>query len=149
MDAAIWVAIIGGLFSVLALFFRNFNEEQRINIAIFAEIQRLLHVLDEHAAWWARLVTAGDTKYPLIEFLTPVFDQHEKNLGRISADAVGKVVQFYGYVKFINALQAQRAAYIAEQKSGEFDAQYLRVLERIRNDFKDTFAHTFHHYALA
>ena len=147
MDAAIWVAIIGGAFSIFAIFFKNWNQERRVNIAVLAELQRLLTVLKEHEAWWEECVQKNDTAFPLIPFLTPIFDHHEKNMGQIDTTMVAKVVNFYGYVKFINLLQAERAHYTG--KSKEFDHQYLAALKRIVRDYEGQFVDAFGRFGLA
>lgn len=148
MDIAIWVAIIGGLFSILAVFYKNWNEERRVNIAVFAELQRLITVIEEHRTWWEGRVKNNDTAFPLIAFLTPIFDQHGKNLGHIDTKVVAKVVKFYGYLKFINSLQAERPSYTAAGKSKEFDQQYLDVLTRISRDYKAEFNEVFQRHGL-
>ena len=148
MNVAIWVAIIGGLFSILAVFYKNWTEERRVNIAVFAELQRLLTVIEEHKSWWEDRMKNNDTAFPLIGFLTPVFDQHGKDLGQIDITVVAKVVKFYGYLKFINSLQSERKNYISAGKSNDFDQQYLDVLNRILSDYKAEFNDVFKHHGL-
>lgn len=148
MDVAIWVAIIGGLFSILAVFYKNWNEERRVNIAVFAELQRLIAVIEEHKSWWEDCLKNNNAAFPLIPFLTPVFDQHGKNLGQIDTNVVAKVVKFYGYLKFINSLQGERSNYILGGKSKEFDQQYLAVLSRILRDYKGQFDDVFRRHRL-
>jgi hypothetical protein len=148
MNVAIWVAIIGGLSSILTLFYKNWNEARRVNIPIPAELQRLISVIEEHKSFWEKCVSARNTGFPLIPFSTPVFDQHRKNLGRIDSDVVAEAVKFYGYLRFINSLQAERPNYTSGGKSKDFDQQYLKVLNRILTDFKGKFDDVFRRYGL-
>jgi len=139
MDAALWVAVTGGLFSVLVVFVNKWLEIRNTNTAVLAEVQRLLSVLDGHRAWWKSCVEKGYTGYPLIPFTTPVFDLQAKNIGQIDSKMVAQIVRFYGYLKFVNALQVERDKYEKLGKLGEFDKQYLGVLERLWGDYEHAF----------
>ena len=148
MNVAIWVAIIGGLFSIGAILVKQRIEIRNINIAVLAEIQRLLGVVEGHKNWWQERINANDTDFPLLPFTTPVFDLQANNVGQIHTRIVAQVVTFYGYIKFINALQADRQKYVAGGKAKEFDEQYLRVLEGLSHNFKATFDSAFRDYGL-
>ena len=61
---------------------------------------------------------------------------------------VAMVVQFYGSVKFINSLQAERSTYIEKGKCDEFDEQYFEALKKILKRYKGQFEHMFKRYNL-
>jgi hypothetical protein len=142
---AIWVAIIGALVSVGTLFYNQRSQRDALNMAILAEIQRLLAVLESHRDWWKN---AKDRNVPLIPLSTPVFDEHEQDIGLMDAHAIARVVNFYGDIKFINALQNKRSDYIDKTKSDEFDQQYLRTLSGAVDRHKGRFDKVFGDYGL-
>jgi hypothetical protein len=145
MNPAIWVAIIGAFVSIGTLFYNQRSQRHSINMAILAEIQRLLGVLNSHWSWWQN---AKDRDVPLIPFSTPVFDEHEKDLGQMDAHAIAKVVNFYGDIKFLNALQKKRSDYIDKDKSKEFDLQYLHTLSNAVERHKGQFDEVCKNYDL-
>jgi len=148
MDTAILVAVIGVLSSLLVIYVTKRLEVRSINIAVLSEVQRLLRVLEGHKRWWRQRMAANDTKFPLLAFTTPIFDLQTVNLGQIDREIVAMVVRFYGYLKFINALQSARGAYETEKKSKEFDQQYLEVLESVSDEYKNIFDSAFGDYGL-
>ncbi len=132
----IWVAIVGGLFSVLVLLAKQWFEVRSVNIAVLAEIERLSQVLISHKVWWTGAMGSGNTELPLIPFTTPVFDGQAKSIGQLKHTIVADVVRFYGYIRFVNALQSLRRVYKDLGKEAQFDDQYLHVLEHAISDYK-------------
>jgi hypothetical protein len=141
---ALWVAVIAGLFSVLAFLIKQGFEDRATNIAILAEVQRLLRVLEEHKNWWERCTKEGNTAYPLIPFTTPVFDHQVDRVGEINRKVVAQVVAFHGYLQFVNRLQAERLNY----KTLEFDERYLETLQRLLRDYHAGFDSAFRSFGL-
>ena len=139
MDVALLVAVVGGLFSVIVILVTKSLEKRSTNIAVLAEVQRLLSVLEGHKKWWEHCMGKHDTGYPLLAFTTPVFDLQAKHIGQIDRKLVAQIVRFYGYLKFVNALQVERENYKKAGKTSEFDKQYLTVLEKLWGDYKDAF----------
>lgn len=145
MNPAIWAAIIGGIVSIGTLFYNRRSQRQAINIAVLAELQRLLFVLEAHSKWRKNPENA---ELPLIPFSTPVFDEHEQDLGQIDSNVIAQVVQFYGAVKFLNSLQGERSSYTEKGRSEEFDHQYLKTLEGILKYYRGKFDKVFKSYDL-
>jgi hypothetical protein len=52
----------------------------------------------------------------------------------------------YGYLEYINSLQALRPQYDAAKAHSEFDSQYDRSLNRLLNDIGDKFDGAFTNY---
>jgi hypothetical protein len=52
-------------------------------------------------------------------------------------------VTFYGYVGFINSLQAARPEYVAAEKKAEFDKMYLSTLTTFLKDYEHAFDRDF------
>jgi rRNA processing protein Gar1 len=148
MDIALWVAVIGGLFSVAVVFVTKLLESRSANIAVLAEIQRLLKVLDRHKTWWEACIKSGDTQMPLVAFTTPVFDEQVKTIGNVNSRVVANVVAFYGYVKFINAIQGEKSKYVSAGKEDQFNAQYLGILSNVLRDYRGKFDEAFRKYHL-
>ena len=153
METALIVAVLGGLFSIAVILITKYVEgrasSRSANIAVLAEIRRLLVVLKRHKDWWERCIASGDTDLPLVPFTTPVFDEQVKTIGNVDKAIVAKVVAFYGYVKFINAVQGQRAQYAAIGKQETFTRQYHEILKRAVSDYGGGFEAAFTSYALA
>lgn len=145
MDGKLWVAIVGGLFSIFAILAKQWFEVRSLNVAILAEVQRLYRAIDRQADWWTRLMASGQTSLPLIPLTTPVFDAQAQNIGQINRKIVADVTWFYGYLGFINGLQAVRSQY---QDAREFDQQYLRVLQHAVDEFRDPFKAAYKRYKL-
>ncbi len=145
-DPAVIAAIIAfaaTLFGALVAFASSFGvawydkrtEKNNANKAILAEIQRLIGVVKRHRKW----KELRNPKLPLIPFSTPVYDQNVKNIGWVHADKVVQVVEFYGYVGYLNALQALRKDYIAAHLEDEFNHQYEESLHRLIENFEGKF----------
>ena len=122
-------ALCGAAFgAVVAFWVRKRSEEESINRAVLAEINRLLVVLKRHEAFWRGRIAANDTGHVLIPFTHVVYTRQVPNVGLLKSELVADVVQFYGYVDFLNGLQASRREYITAGKSGDFDNLYLQSL---------------------
>ena len=104
MNPAIWMAIIGELVSIATIFYKKWNEAYIVNIAIFAEIKRLIYVQQKHKECWES--------------------------GGSDTDIVGNVVRFYGAIPFINALQAKRRSFKDDSRE-EFKELYGGVLKNV------------------
>jgi hypothetical protein len=128
----------------VALFvYRKNLEKTSINKAILAEIKRLVEVVERHQKWWEERIQAKDTNHPLILFSHAVYAKQVDNIGALQGSLVVRVVQFYGYLDFLNALQASRPHYIAAKKSNEFDHVYNGALKELLKNFGQAFASEF------
>jgi hypothetical protein len=114
-------------------------DARSVNHAVLAEIKRLIQVVDTHRDWWARCVAAHDTNYPLIPFSHAVYTAQVQNVGVLRRAIVVRTVQFYGYLDFLNSLQASRDKFIAAGKSADFDKMYAESLD----SFTRTYGHAF------
>lgn len=140
-DAATWIAILTALLGLITYFVQKAAEAQSTNRAILAEINRLLAVVKEHRDFWQREVEAGTTdRHPLIPFSHSVYSGQVANVGVIHRKLVAEVVEFYGYVDYLNSFQSLRKDYIAAGHTDEFNQMYLRGLKRLLDDFEKVFA---------
>jgi hypothetical protein len=120
-------------------------ERKATNKAILAEIHRLIKVVvPGHLGWNGR----HDLKYPLIPFSTRVYDEHLKDIGSLDDDIVAAVVEFYGYLGYINSLQPLREQYKKHSNEREFEKQYDESLNRLVRDFHVRFDKAFKRYKL-
>lgn len=138
IDPAIWVAVITLLSTAAGFFWRKHLERRSINRAILAEIRRILIVARKHRDWWAKRIKEEDTNHPLIPFSHAVYSQQVANIGALTNRLVARAVTFYGYVGFINSLQAARPEYGAEKKA-DFDQRYLGTLTTFLEDYEHAF----------
>ena len=80
---------------------------------------------------------------PLIPFSHVVYTKQVANVGALKGSLVVRAVQFYGYLDFLNALQASRPQYIAAGKSPDFDQVYDGALKELLDTFGQAFANEF------
>lgn len=125
------LTVAGG---ILTYFIRKRSADKSVNRAILAEINRLITAVRRHYDWWESLESRPS--HPLIRFSHNVYKEHVKNVGVLDKDMVGAVVQFYGYLGFINDLQAKRKRF---ENSSHFEAIYASSLK----NFLDLFEHRF------
>lgn len=148
VDAAIISAAVGillavatGICTALWAAFRKSRERKATRNAIMAEVKRLLDVIESHARWLKRPDVIL-SQHPLISFRYSVFPKHIKSVGILEPAVVANVVQFYGYVDFLNGLQATRSQY-HDQKL--FERQYRRSLNNFLCTFRSAFTTHFNH----
>src|ERR1700730_4813262 len=139
-DPVVIAALIALAATLGASWYDKYAQKKTTNKAILAEIHRLVEVVLDHVRWEGR----RDPKYPLIPFSTPVYTEHVKNIGWVDQDSVALVVKFYGYLGYINCLQALREQYISA--GIDFNKQYEDSLERLLNNFRNEFDLAFRKY---
>lgn len=139
IDPAIVAAVIAFVSAAATFFWQKRSERRSINRGILAEIRRILKVVRSHRDWWATRVETEDTDHPLIPFSQAVYSKQVANIGALSNRLVVRVVTFYGYLEFINSLQAARPEYVAAAKAGEFNKMYLGVLTTFLADYEHAF----------
>jgi len=114
-------------------------EKNNINKAILAEIKRLLKAVTAHEKWWAARIEAKDTNYPLVPFKIDVYAAQINSIGMLKRDLIVHVVEFYGYLQFINSIQGFRDQYVKEGKSDQYNDFYHKLLKNIIRDFSTVF----------
>ena len=150
MEGAVIAATITGLSGIGVFVVTKYLERRAVSTAIFAEIQRLLTVITDHRDKWVEWKDKGETeRHPLVPFSCDVYQKHVSSLGLIAPKYVGKVVKFYGYVNFLNALQSTREQYRQDKNETAFVNIYLASLERIVRDFGEAFTEALEKHALA
>jgi len=132
-------ALIAFVSAVVILLWRKFLEARSLNRAVLAEIQRLIKVVRIHRNWWKDRLDKKDTDYPLIPLSHPVYDKQVQNIGSLSGAVVVRAVKLYGYLDFLNAMQAAREAHIKARKADEFNTMYLGVLDKFLAQFEAAF----------
>lgn len=139
-------AALIALASAVFIFRRNLTiEKKATNKAILAEIHRLIKVVvPNHLRWNGR----HDPNYPLIPFSMRVYDEHLKDIGSLDDDIVAPVVEFYGYLGYVNSLQPLREQYKKHGNEDEFAKQYDESLTRLLQDFQSRFDKAFQRYKL-
>jgi len=149
MNAVIIASIIT-FWSGLILFFAKEQLKVRAtNKAVLAEIQRLIAVIRRHEKWWRARIEANDTDHPLIPFSMPVYTSQLGTIGSLDSSIVAHVVEFFGYLSFVNDLQATRVRYMEKERSRDFDAMYLEALQRLLSSLPPQFEIFFLRYGIA
>ena len=141
--------LLGGGLAVFIL--SSLSQRRSVSKALLAEIHRLHTVGGLHLDLWSRWIENKETgKHPLIAFSCDVYEKHVENLGLVDKEIVGDIVKFYGYVKFINALQATRGKDV-ELHNGDstsFDAMYEGTLKTFCDAYRKKFDLAFRRYGI-
>jgi hypothetical protein len=141
--AAVIAALLTGVVTLSSLWFQRRQEKLTVTRAILAEVSRLLAILPKHLSWWDACQAQGDTEVPLIPFSTDVYDKLSDRLGHLPPNIVGTVVNFYGFIKFINAIQITRTYYTQANRPANFAKFYSAELASVASAFsplvKDAF----------
>jgi hypothetical protein len=125
------ITMVGGVF---AYFIQKHSENRSVNKAILAEVNRLITAVRRHHDWWGSMTARRSD--PLVPFSYAVYKQQVRNVGVLRGNLVGAVVQFYGYLEFINSIQIRRKHF---EKDADFEAIYTSALK----SFLDLFEHRF------
>ena len=141
LDGTIIAALITSTLSGVAYLYQKHNEKQAVNRAILGEISRLIDVLNRHNHFVKGL---GDlSQYPLIPFSYVIYKKQVKNIGILEAGVAARVVRFYGYVDFLNALQSSKADHIRAGMGTDFANFYLHSLKNCLDTFGTAFDDNF------
>jgi hypothetical protein len=143
VDPAIIAAALAFIGKIGRDAWRQKAEQRSVSTAILAEIKRLLRVVKEHSSWWEERRRAGDTNHPLIPFSYPIYKKLLKNIGLLRPSLAGKVAPFFGYLEFLNALQASRDRYVSVSKVPDFDQIYASSLKTVLDRFGCEFLNDF------
>jgi hypothetical protein len=148
MDAqtiTILISLLGVLAGFILFYWGKRLERQSVNKATLAEISRLIDVISRHKDYYSK---PGNRDLPLIPFSTPIYNEQAKNIGLLDNSIVANVVEFYGYVQFLNSLQMTKAGYTTD-KLPLFEEMYLRSLETFINTHSSVFDKAFRRYGVS
>jgi hypothetical protein len=145
LDGTIIAALLTSILSGIAFFYRTHNEKQAVNRAVLGEISRLIDVVNGHNDFVKDVVEKSQTlaKCPLIPFFYVVYKKQIKNIGTLEVAVASNAVRFFGYVDFLNALQASKADYIGAGMELEFTKLYLHSLKNCLKSFGTVFNDSF------
>jgi hypothetical protein len=124
-------ALVAAAVTLFSLWFQRRQEKLAITRAVLAEVSRLLAILPRHKAWWQDCRAKGDTDLPLIAFSTDVYDKLSDRLGHLPPHIIATIVNFYGFVKFLNSIQKARPEYANAKKAADFAEFYASELAAV------------------
>ena len=133
-----WIAVLGGFSAAGKYFLDAYRERSSIQASFLVEIDRLLWVIKRHRKWFGK-----GRPDPLVPFTTDVYDEQIKNVGKLPKSLAIKVVKFYGFVKFLNKIQATRVDYLAAKSTLDFDVFYADQLKSFEEQFSGMFRQDF------
>lgn len=142
MEAEFLTAVLAFVSAAAIFFMGKYSEKRSVNIAVLAEIQRLIIVLDSHRKWWEKCAEEG-RDVPLISFSIDVYRSQIGNMGVIERFIVADVVRFYGYIDFLNTLQCKRDEYKQRDNLEGFNQTYGRTLATVVDSFAERFDEAF------
>ncbi|MEA2603500.1 MAG: hypothetical protein QOF89_4492 [Acidobacteriota bacterium] len=139
-------ALVAAAVTLFSLWFQRRQEKLAVTRAVLAEVSRLLAILPRHRAWWEDCRAKGDTDLPLIAFSTDVYDKLSDRLGHLPPHIIATVVNFYGFVKFLNSIQQTRVQYSQAEKLNDFAEFYAAELAAVATEFRPLLADAFSKY---
>lgn len=107
-------------------------ERRAVAEALEVEVTTLKTALELRRAWWSTDLkkTPSPPIQPLLGFHTLAFDNLATRLHVLDAPLLAKVLEFYGYMRFINDFHTMREFYDRdEEKRRWFYDAYDRLLE--------------------
>lgn len=141
-DIQFITAILAFVGSVSMFFLGKHAEKRSVNIAILAEVHRLLMVIKSHKDWREKCVNSG-RDVVLIPFSTDVYQSQVGNVGVIEREIVANIVRFYGYIEFLNRLQDNRGEYEKQDDLDGFYKTYDGTLKTVIDTFSLSFDQAF------
>jgi len=122
--------------AAIAFFFRIVNsvldrrrERRNITRALLTEIRRINDVITSHEQWWKNRGSQAPLP-PLVPIATNTYNNLAKQIALVDERAAPAIVEFYGYVYFINELQKKKRDYEKKNVPHEFYALYAEALHR-------------------
>ncbi len=138
-----WIAIFGAIAAVVKYFWDDHRERTAVQTALLVEVERLIWVIRNHRKWFG----AGKPD-PLVSFSTDCYDQQVKDIGKLTSPLAIKIVKFYGYVKFLNRMQAARDEYHKAGLDAAFNSLYVSQLAEFEDQFGAMFTSVFRAYGI-
>jgi hypothetical protein len=141
-------ALVAAAVTLFSLWFQRHQEKLAVTRAVLAEVSRLLAILPRHEAWWQACRAKGDTELPLIAFSTDVYDKLSDRLGHLHPRIIATVVNFYGFVKFLNSIQKTRPKYAHAKRLDDFAEFYASELAGVATEFRPLLEEAFLKYSV-
>ncbi len=140
-NAEVIAALVTAVAALITFVAGKYLVWKSTNNAVMAEVHRLLIVIDKHTVFIDTL-SSGLQGHPLILFGYSVYKKKLKDVGILKTSLVLPVIQFYGYVDFLNQLQAAQPKYQGNEAA--FKAIYRKSLDTLLNDYSTAFTKEFH-----
>jgi hypothetical protein len=108
-------------------------EVESLTRALGIEVAALVIAVAERHAWWLREWREDPAWLPpLVPFYAEAYDRLATRLESLPPPMVAAVVHFYGYLHFVNGLQAARDEY---QRAGKHEKYFPAYAEALRDLF--------------
>ncbi len=125
------------------------REKSNVSRALLIEVHLVNEAICKRLKWLSSF-TPGTWLPPLIEIAAPTYDKLRERIGFVDADLGQAIVEFHGYIHFINRLQNVKPDYESHGLEKEFLVQYLKVLEdHLRERGDCVFIRFFEQYELS
>jgi hypothetical protein len=132
---ALLATLLAGLFAVFKYWSDRRKERDTTQVALLAEAARLKRVCTDHLQYWESLDAARQLETPLFPFSSPVYTAQVEHIGRLTPALVTPLVEFYGYLGYLNALQAAKAEFERLGRAVAFDGQYRDALTKLTTTY--------------
>jgi hypothetical protein len=136
---AVIAAALAFLFGIVKSVRESREEKTNITRALLIEIRLLNVAFDKRYNWWIDpgQVDPGKWLPPLVPFATSTFPHLASKIGLLDPKVAQHIVEFHGYVQFINEFQKSQEAHVGKGKSQEFFGRYKGILEEQVRDRGD------------
>lgn len=134
--AAFFTALAGFFVWLIRAEYIRARQRKSTTRAILSEISRLIGIIIGHIDWWEkRMEENKKINLPLIEFSTEIFDDLKKDIPYLDLDLIQDVVEFYGYLKFINSYQKTKKEHLELRTLEQFNESYLGLIKTFKRKY--------------
>ena len=128
---AVIAAALAFLFGIVKSVRESRQEKTNITRALLIEIRLLNAAIEKRYDWWVNpdRVDPGKWLPPLVPFATTTFPHLANKIGLLDPQVAKHIVEFHGYVQFINEFQKSQEAHVGKGKGQEFFDAYKAILK--------------------
>jgi hypothetical protein len=128
---AVIAAALAFLFGIVKSVRESREEKKNITRALLIEIRLLNVAIEKRYKWWVNpdRVDPGRWLPPLVPFATSTFPHLASKIGLLDPRVAKHIVEFHGYIQFINEFQKSQEAHVGKGKSQEFYDAYKAILK--------------------
>lgn len=144
-----FAATVAYFFSLVNAHSQRRREKNNITRALLTEVHAMNVVVGLRFDFW-KSVKCETRLPPLVLVATDVYDHHVDKIGILDKDVTQDIVEFYGYIRFINEFQKTKDEYENSGLRQEFYARYCKTLsEQLAKRGDKVFSKYYERYELS
>lgn len=131
-NGASWAAATGLFLWLVRTVYNSYRSRNTVTRAILTEIKMVNRAMEKRLAWFRdpKRVDPKKSVPPLMPFSVTVLSHLVKEIGRLESDLAGIIVDWNGYVQFINDYQRSRKEHARRGEDDKFRSVYPQILEQ-------------------